>query len=65
MLYSNVEFQGFKAWLTILPGFDRLVRLRLVDFSHPLQCVNLADWLIIANAQNAREAQGEAAIVPV
>jgi hypothetical protein len=65
MLYSNVEFQGFKAWLTILPGFDWLVRLRLVDFSHPLQSVNLADWLVIADTQNAWEAQGKTAIVPI
>src|ERR1700722_16619607 len=49
----------------ILCGFNRFVRLGMVDFRYPFQGVDLTDRLVFTNAQDAWEAQGEAAIVPV
>ena len=42
-----------------------LVRLRLIDLGHPLQGVDLTYRLVVANAQNTRETQGEPAVMPI
>jgi hypothetical protein len=67
-LHAPLEYYRRIQGLTLtnlVSCLHRLIRLRLVDFSHAFQSVDLADWLVITNTQNAWEAQGKTAVMPV